>query len=375
MRILFVSHSSVVRSYQHKLCELAKFPGVEVHLLVPDRWIEGNRLVQASGPLCHEVTFHVEKAYLVGRVGGYFYRPRALTRLVKRLKPDLVHIEEEPWSVACWQAIRGTEAIGAKALVFTWENIWRRYRWVSEKILRYVLEHAAHIIAGNEEGKGLLLKRGFRKGISVFPQYGVDENAFKRKEVSPLKNKLGLSATVVGYIGRLEPSKGVDLLLRAIARIDSRVSCLILGDGPEKKKLVTLADELGIEGRTVFHGGVPNDKVPDYLNCLDLLVLPSRTTAQWKEQFGRILAEGMACEVPVIGSSSGEISETIGDAGLIFDEDDSEDLGRKIKFILENDSARETLAKKGRSRVMEIYTNKWIASTLYSLYKSLELSE
>jgi glycosyltransferase involved in cell wall biosynthesis len=111
--------------------------------------------------------------------------------------------------------------------------------------------------------------------------------------------------------------------------------------------------------------------MPEYLSCLDVLVLPSKTTPHWKEQFGRILTEAMACEVAVIGSRSGEIPQTIGDAGLTFREGDSQELFEKIQFLLERDTLRDTLGKKGRARVLEKYTNGRLASSLYSLYKPL----
>jgi glycosyltransferase involved in cell wall biosynthesis len=371
MKILFVSHSSVVTSYQQKLCELSKYPEVEVHLLIPDRWYEGNKLVRASGSHCPEITVHTERVHLVGRIGGHFYNPGVLMELARTISPDIIHIEEEPWSVACWQAVRAAAAIGAKVVVFTWENIWRGYRWPSEKILKYTLRKATHMIAGNEEGKSVLVRRGFCRGISVLPQYGVGENLFRSRDAGQLKAPLGISSPTVGYIGRLDVEKGVDLVLQALARINSRVNGFVAGEGPERKNLIALAHQLGIEGRVIFHEGIPQEEMPEYLSCLDVLVLPSKTTPHWKEQFGRILVEAMACEVPVIGSRCGEIPRTIGDAGLTFREGDSDELTRKIQSVLENDALRDTLRKKGRARVLENYTNRRLASSLYTLHRSL----
>ena len=375
MKVLFISHSSVVLSYQQKLCELAKKPDIEVHLLIPRHWTEANRDVEAAGSLCPQVHLHVEKAYFVGRVGGYFFRLGSVQRLARQLKPDIIHIEEEPWSAACWQGIRAAKAVGAARIIFSWDNIWTRYRWISERILEYSLKNASFIIAGNEEGKRLFQRRGFRGGMAVIPQYGVDEKAFNKKNPSSSKLQADFPGGVVGYIGRLEASKGIDNLLRSMALLDGRVGCFILGQGPDKSRLAALAKELGMASRTVFQDGVPHDQVAAYINSLDILVLPSRTTPMWKEQFGRILVEAMACEIPVIGSDSGEIPTTIGDGGAVFAEGDHHDLRRKIEAFLTDKNLREEVGRKGRTRVLEMFTNERIAWRLRDVYSTLCPSE
>jgi len=371
MKVLFISHSSVVQSYQQKLCELAKYPDIEVHLLVPSHWNEANREVRVSGALCPNISVHVENAYLVGRVGGYFFRPGSLRRLVSRLKPDIIHIEEEPWSAACWQGIRAAKAVGAESIIFTWDNIWTRYRWITEQILKYSFAHASFIIAGNEEGKSLCERRGFRRGIAVIPQYGVDEKVFARRGASLSSLKTKFPGGMLGYVGRLESSKGIDILLRAVALLNDRAGCLILGQGSDKDRLVGLAEELGISSRIIFRDGVPHDQIADCLNSLDILVLPSRTTRMWKEQFGRILVEAMACEVPVIGSDSGEIPSTIGGGGAVFAEGDHDDLFRKIETYLASKNLIEEIGRKGRARVLQMFTNRHIASQLKDVYTGL----
>jgi glycosyltransferase involved in cell wall biosynthesis len=374
MKVLFVSHSCVIGSYRQKLSYLAEFPGYEIHLLVPHRWTEANRSVKASEQLCPGVTLHIERGYAVGKTAWYFFRPGTIDRLVRRIKPDVIHIEEEPWSVACWQAVRAARMIKASVVIFTWDNIWMRYRWISELIMKYTLRHASYIVAGNEEGRNLIQRRGFKYPVFVIPQYGVDENSFKKKPSPWSAMKEKFPDGMIGYIGRLEGLKSVDTIIRAMPLLDPGLGCLIVGDGPEKDSLISLAKELQVFERIIFRDGIPHEQVVDYINILDLLILPSRTTATWKEQFGRILAEAMACEVPVIGSSSGEIPITIGDGGLIFNEGDFEDLGKKIKSVFSNPSLLRKLGKKGKERTLKIFTNRSIASQLVNLYKGLELS-
>jgi L-malate glycosyltransferase len=91
--------------------------------------------------------------------------------------------------------------------------------------------------------------------------------------------------------------------------------------------ILSRGNKITVEGRHLVISdnirvvnSIPSSQVPDYLNCMDCLVLPSCTIKKWKEQFGRILIETMACKVPVIGFDSGEIPNAIGDCGLIFKE-------------------------------------------------------
>ena len=119
---------------------------------------------------------------------------------------------------------------------------------------------------------------------------------------------------VIGYAGGLLPEKGVDVLVRASAGLEQEWRLRFAGGGQEDA-LRELARELGVADRVEFVGRLPSTQMPDFYRRLDVLALPSRTTPTWKEQFGRVLIEAMACGVPVVGSDSGEIPHVIGDAG------------------------------------------------------------
>jgi glycosyltransferase involved in cell wall biosynthesis len=104
---------------------------------------------------------------------------------------------------------------------------------------------------------------------------------------------------------------------------------------------------------------------------MDVLVLPSDTHKGWKEQFGRVLIEAMACQVPVIGSSSGAIPEVIGEAGLIFPERDHHALAAALERLQANPALRADLAQQGRDRVLRHFTNQVIAEKTYAIYRAL----
>jgi glycosyltransferase involved in cell wall biosynthesis len=109
------------------------------------------------------------------------------------------------------------------------------------------------------------------------------------------------------------------------------------------------------------------------------LVLPSETTydfqtmtaAGWKEQFGHVLIEAMACRVAVIGSDSGEIPNVIGAAGLVFPEGNIEALANRLQQLISAPDTREQLATAGYQRAMQHYTNQALAKDLLNFYHSL----
>jgi glycosyltransferase involved in cell wall biosynthesis len=111
--------------------------------------------------------------------------------------------------------------------------------------------------------------------------------------------------------------------------------------------------------------------MPAYYHQLDTLVVPSRTRPNWKEQFGRVLVEAMACGVPVVGSDSGEIPHVIGDAGLIFPEDQIDVLRAHLARLLGNADLRADLARRGRERVLARFTQAQVAAQTYQVYRSV----
>jgi glycosyltransferase involved in cell wall biosynthesis len=114
-----------------------------------------------------------------------------------------------------------------------------------------------------------------------------------------------------------------------------------------------------------------SDSMPGYYNELDALVVPSRTKSNWKEQFGRVLIEAMACGVPVIGSDSGEIPNVIGDAGQVFPEGNAHALRRQISRLLEDEIVRRDHSHRGRNRVLVHFAQASIAAQTYQVYQEI----
>jgi glycosyltransferase involved in cell wall biosynthesis len=128
---------------------------------------------------------------------------------------------------------------------------------------------------------------------------------------------------------------------------------------------------LDVERRVHFLGRQPSSRMAELMNEVDVLVLPSRTTPTWKEQFGRVLVEAMATGMPVLGSDSGEIPVVIGDARLIHHEGDAEQLAVQLLGVLQDDALRQSLGEAARRRATEHYDTRHLAYRRAEFYRSI----
>jgi glycosyltransferase involved in cell wall biosynthesis len=364
VRVLMVSKACVVGVYQTKLEELARFPDVDLTVVVPPYWRDAGGVIPLERLHTTGYELAVEPMVLNGNFHLHFYP--GLGTQVRRVRPDLVHIDEEPYNLATAHALWLARRTGAKSLFFSWQNIQRRYPLPFRLLERYVLNRADRGVVGNEESAGVWRAKGYAGPLDIIPQFGVDPQLF-RPAAAPREN----GRLVVGFVGRLVEEKGVDLLLEALAGLPGSWEAQIAGSGPEKDRLRTLAHELGLAGRVTFAGKVPAVQMPECYHRLDVLVLPSRTRPNWKEQFGRVLVEAMACGVPVIGSNSGEIPHVVSDAGLIFPEGQVDALRACLGQLVDRPELRASLGRRGRERVLAHYTQAQIADRTYQVYRSV----
>jgi len=201
--------------------------------------------------------------------------------------------------------------------------------------------------------------------VAVIPQFGVDPDLYRPADASPER------PFTAGYLGRLVEQKGPALLLEALAGLDGDWRLLLVGAGPQRDRLEGRAAAPDLAGRVSFASAVPSTAVPGVLAGLDVLVLPSLTRRNWKEQFGRVLVEAMACRIAVIGSDSGEIPNVIGDAGLVFPEGDVAALRACLGRLMSDPGERRRLGALGRERVLANYTQARVADQTYRVYQEL----
>jgi glycosyltransferase involved in cell wall biosynthesis len=363
MRVLMVSKALVTGVYQKKLEELAQLPDVELLTVVPPYWLEGRvGSVNLSKRYVEGYDLVVEPMRFNGRHHVHFYP--GLWNQIRRFKPDIVHIDEEPYNLVTAHATMLARRVKARPIFFAFQNLYRRYPPPFNLLERYNYSRASAGIAGNQDAAEVLRQKGFQKQIAVIPQFGVDPQIYRPvPRTSDWRHQ-----PTVGYIGRVVPEKGLDTLIEAVAKVRSRPNVFIVGSGSHRPALQHLAERLGVRDRVQFRSAIPPENVPALLADFDALVLPSLTQNNWKEQFGRVLIEAMACEVPVIGSDSGEIPNVIGDAGLVFPEGNAEALATHITRLLDDPTFRRSLGTAGRKRVLEHFTQAKVAEQTYAVY-------
>lgn len=368
IRILLVSKACIVGSYQRKLEEIARPADIELTVIVPPAW----KVSQRMQPLERAYTSGYQLLVAPIRFNGSFhlhYYP-TLDRCIADARPHIVHIDEEPYDLVTFHALCLARRAGAKSLFFTWQNIHRHYPPPFAWMEQWVLRHVDHAIAGTEEAAAVWRKKGYTGPMAVIPQFGVDPQIFSPASMRP---EAGVEDKpfVIGYAGRLVREKGIDLLISAVTRLPGKWLLSITGDGPERERLIEMAGVYNIGGSVRFDEPISSTAMPDYYRSLDALVLPSRTMHNWKEQFGRMLIEGMACGVPVVGARSGAIPEVIGDAGLTFPEDDVDALRACLLSLMEHPRLRHQLIEAGRKRVMEHFTQAQVADQTVEVYRHM----
>lgn len=365
MKVLILSKALVVGTYRRKLEILAEAPDVELVAVVPRAWREpGVGLLRMEKGFTRGYRLLVRPIALNGQFHLFFWP--FLGRLLRQERPDILHIDEESFNLATFQAMRLGARLGSRCLFFNWANLYRRLPPPFSWFERYNLAHATHAVAGNRDAAEILQRKGYTGPLSIIPQFGVDERAFR-----PVSRKSEGEEMLVGYAGRLVPQKGVADLVEAMIGLPPTVRLLVAGGGELESRLRRRASELGLSGRIEFTGPLPSVDMPDFYHRLDAFVLPSRTAPHWKEQFGRVLVEAMACGVAVLGSDSGEIPHVIGEAGLIFAEGDVTALRGQLLRLANDRDLRDELGRRGRARVLAHYAQERVAQAYLQVYRTM----
>lgn len=361
MRVLMLSKACIVGIYQRKLEEIARL-GVELLALVPPSWRDerGETLLERA----YTDGYRLETLPIRFNGDFHLHHYRGLGGRIRQFRPHIVHIDEEPYNLATWQALFHARRAGAKTLFFSWQNINRRYplpfRWGEQWVLRNV----DHAIAGTDSAAQVWRAKGYRGPISVIPQFGIDPDLFTPPHGRPPDQPF-----TIGYMGRLVEEKGVHLLIDAATQLaDPNWQIRVIGGGPQRGTLEAWVKRLGIGARVQFCDQLPSIEMPRQYHEVDALVLPSLTRPNWKEQFGRVLIEAMASGVPVIGSDSGAIPDVIGSAGLIFPEGDAGALAMHLHQLQQSPDLREHFRAKGRARVLAHFTHQQVAVATVRVY-------
>jgi len=271
-------------------------------------------------------------------------------REILRRRWDMVHIFQDPYIVAGWQAAYWTPK-PVPFVFFANQNITKKYPPPFSWMERYCVDRCAGWIGCGQTVIDALSEKGYGRKPHRLIGYGVDTEAFRPDKArrQRVRQQLGWddSVPVVSFLGRLTSEKGLDLLTSALSQVRSPWRVLFIGNGPMRNRLQEWGKKYPEQVRIV---SATHDDVPAYLNAADILCAPSQTMANWREQFGRMIIEAFASGLAVVGSDSGEIPHVIADAGIVVGEKDLAAWVQALDRLLQDDSLRADLAQRGRIR-------------------------
>ncbi len=374
MRILFISGYNHP-SHHRKVELLADSADVEIlHILGPESGRASGTYSSANGQ--REYKIRILPVRQLGHAGdphrAIHWPPRFGLR---EFRPNIIHCEHEQESLMAAEVALNRDILARHTplVLHSWQNILRQRSRPVRLVCAYTQRAAQFVLCGNQGAADVLRQQGYRGGIALTNIIGLDRRYFYPKPVPELRARLQINGTTIGYFGRRVREKGVDTLLKAVAQLASHPQVVIGGSGPETENLVALAENLGIASQCYFLDGnaISYDSLVDYINLLDILVVPSRTTPHWKEQLGRVVLEGMGCRVAVVGSNSGAIPDVIGPGGRIFPEDDATALAHTLDELIAKPQLRLELADIGYRRVLEIFSVERLAEDVMRVWKSL----
>ncbi len=375
MRVLLISHTYFPSHYRGKLRWLATNGKIDLLLIaIPALRLPSGVRLQFEQ---HDEPFQVEllQPFLFPNHNPLrIYALHQLLALLRKFRPDIVHVEAEPHSLTLGTMVMLKHSFRYRLIAFTWENVFRRGRRPLAWIEPYTLRHVDWMLAGNHVAAEVVRWRGYTGPVSVFPQVGLDPNHFRGDIPADALDHLPAGMRI-GFAGRFISDKGLLDLLEAFRLLTDQALLILLGAGELRETIVQRAHASGVADRVFLPGYVDYREMPAYLRALDVLVLPSRTRPYWREQFGHILAEAMLVGIPVVGADSGAIPEVIGEAGLIYPEGDTDALHAHLLYLATYPDERQRFGAAGRQRALERFTDQAIAQATLQVYAQVQGQE
>lgn len=295
-----------------------------------------------------------------------FWRFRGLDELVRRRAPRIIFLENEPDSRIAWELGRSAHATGARLVCVTNENdlppparallagrVKPALRSLRSRLWSLASRHYVdHIFAICQDGVSAMEALGFRGRVTKMP-LGFDPGLFvpfdapRRGEA---RRALGLTKPAIAYVGRLAPNKGVHLLVEALAQLRDLEWQFLLDDFDQRDdayaiRLREALAERGLADRTVYFHAT-HDEIPSVMNATDIVAVPSI----WKEQYGRVVPEAMACGRAVVISDIGALPELLGDCGVKVPPGDTAALAAALRRLIGDPAERARLGALASAR-------------------------
>ncbi|WP_243361540.1 glycosyltransferase [Fundidesulfovibrio terrae] len=313
-------------------------------------WENAVCALEQDGALRHELENAHIKTFVSGRTGGVWKTMLEVFRIIRTVKPDIVHTHHLYELFYAWPGavVSGAKIIHTEHERFSLEPIHKRV------MLRVLAALCSMVTVVNEDVENFLLTkvRIPKKRIALI-RNGVDVKRISNAE--EVRESLGLDADkpVVGIVARLESEKDHHMLLRAFALVVAAVpdaQLLVIGEGSLRRGLESLAESLGIQDNVHFLG-VRRD-IPELMKSLDVAVLSSKA-----EGLPLCILEAMAAGKPVVATRVGGIPDVVrdGHTGLLVQPGSETDMARAIITLLTDDSLRERYGLEGQQTVTKDY--------------------
>jgi glycosyltransferase involved in cell wall biosynthesis len=358
-----VSHPCIVPVNQSVFNVVAE-RGWSVDLVVPARWkhdyAEGEVPPGRLPDL--KARFLPAPVALPGQPQRHLYRPGVTRRVLAKPSPCVAFLEEETFSVPAFQWGVACRRRGIPFGVQADENLDRPLPLPAQLLRAWTLRNAAFVAARSPKAKEMVERWGARGRVEVIPHAVPLWETLPRPETSDV--------FTIGFAGRFVEEKGLRDLVAAAHRLTGQTRLLLTGNGPMREELSSVARN-GLEVEIVSDIG--HDDMATAYARMDVLVLPSRTTPTWAEQFGRVLVEALWCGVPVIGSDSGEIPWVIKSTGggMVFPEGNVEALSERIADLRADRALRDDLARTGRASVERLFGVEAVGQLLADLLREV----
>jgi glycosyltransferase involved in cell wall biosynthesis len=360
MKLAVVSHPCITPVNQDFYARVQAQTGWDVTILLPRRWKTeyGWRRVERWPAFRGGLTpLPVAPA---GNIPLHAYIARVRRRL-QALRPDVVYVHNEPYAVSTFQFSWAAHSLdGVPVGFYSAQNLNKRYPWPVRRWERWVHAHADFALPVSATVADVLRDKGFANRIEIVPLPVDVERLYPTIESSSRDDRPFTAA----YVGRVAVEKGLDTLITALSLLPKEdVRLLIAGDGPALHDLRAQAESLGVHNRVSWEGYVPHESIMSVYRRADVLIVPSRTVRNWKEQFGRVVIESLACGVPVITSDSGELPQLMAQTGggWTFAEGNADALARAIRQVIANPGEARERAERGRRAVERVFSTDAVA--------------
>lgn len=246
-----------------------------------------------------------------------------------------------------------------------------RYKLFYRPFLRRMLRLADHIVVASPQVAEQASELQPHRDKCVVIPYAMhpDQYTPTPADVDYIAELRADPRPLVLFVGRLVAYKGVDVLLRAMVDVPARL--VIVGDGPLRSELETLARSLALDTRTRFVGNAASDELTALYNGCDVFVLPSVTRA---EAFGMVQLEAMSCGKPVVSTNLPSGVPWVnrhGVTGLVVDPGDARQLANAIATLVDDATLRNRLGAQGRARVEQEFSVRRMVEQTTGLYQKV----